>query len=111
MENEDVARLRKQVKALYRYLQSSLPSISGLSLTTLHILATLDRASDAMRPGQLATELDMTDSNVAAALRILESKNLVLRQCDPNDGRKAFIYVTEDGRSIATQMRQTYYSS
>ncbi|NKJ00953.1 MarR family transcriptional regulator [Novosphingobium sp. SG707] len=110
MLDEDVARLRKQVKAFHRRLQRDLPISNGLSLTTLHILATLDRAATAMRPGEIATELQMTDSNVAAALRSLESQNLVLRRSDPADGRKAFIDITDLGRSVADQTRRSYYA-
>jgi DNA-binding MarR family transcriptional regulator len=38
-----------------------------------------------MRPGELAGELQMTTSNVAAALRSLEEEGLVARRGDPED--------------------------
>ena len=110
MIDEEVARLRKQVKVFYRRLQRELPGVHGLSQTGIQMLAIVRRSPDGVRPGQLATELQMTNSNVAAALRILEAQGLVVRRNDPTDGRKAFIDATELGVEVGAKIRGSHYA-
>jgi DNA-binding MarR family transcriptional regulator len=52
----------------------------------------------------------MTTSNVAAALRVLESSGLVVRRPDPADGRKAFIELTEQGKQVVEDIRRTSHT-
>lgn len=110
MRHEDVYRLQRQMKKFYRRVQREQPAIEGMSSTSLHILATLDRSAHPMRPGELAVELDMASSNVAAALRTLEAQHLVERREDPADGRKAFIELTEHGRQTVADIRRSRHA-
>jgi DNA-binding MarR family transcriptional regulator len=104
---EDVSRLRKQVKALYRRLQRELPQVEGLPFTAFQMLRVIERAPGRIRPGELAAELEMTNSNVAAALRALEAKGLVVRRQDPTDGRKAFMEMTQLGDKVIAENRDS----
>ncbi len=109
MKEDDVYRLRRNVKALYRRLERERPDIEGLSATTLHMLVTLQRSPTPLRPGQLAADLEMMDSNVSAALRALEAQGLVALVSDPEDGRRAFVVLTKKARTlVTTTIRQSY---
>lgn len=110
MKEEEVSRLRKQVRAFSRRLQRELPSVHGLSHTAQQMLGYVARAPDGLRPSQLAAEMQMTNSNVAAALRMLESSQLVVRLDDPSDGRKALIKATSQGVELVARIRGTHYA-
>lgn len=110
MIDEDAALLRKQVKLFYRRLQRELPGVHGLSQTGVQMLGIVRRSPDGVRPGQLAAELQMTNSNVAAALRSLEAQGLVIRRSDPTDGRKAYIGMTKLGAEIGAKIRDSHFA-
>lgn len=110
MEEEDAARLRKQVKALFRRLQREVPTVDGIQYTELRVLAAVRRSSAPVSPGQLAAELSMTTSNVAAALRSLEKLGMISRSHDPSDGRKSLVSLTGQGKNVADETRKDHCS-
>jgi len=95
---DEVDRLRNQVKALYRRMRREQPAIEGMSITELQVLTTAARSRTAMRPGQLGDELQMTSPNVAAALRSLEKMGMVSRRRDP----KSIAMRSEESAEAAT---------
>lgn len=105
MRDDEIYRLQKQVKRLYRRVQREQPVVEGLSYSALQVLVAVEQAGRALRPGELAGELQMTSSNVAAALRSLETGGLVVRRSDPVDGRKAFVSMTAAGAKVITEAR------
>jgi DNA-binding MarR family transcriptional regulator len=105
MREEDVYLLQKQIKRLYRRVQLEQPGVAGVSYSALQLLVALERAERPLRPGELAGELQMTTSNVAAALRSLEADDLVVRQPDPEDKRKAQVSLTAKGATLITGAR------
>jgi DNA-binding MarR family transcriptional regulator len=107
--DEDVARLRSQLKALYRRLRRELPPVPGLTLTTLQLLVAIEKSTVAISSGGLASVLQMTDSNVATALRSLESEGLIERHRDSADGRKVFIRLTRGGAELVAEARASLY--
>jgi DNA-binding MarR family transcriptional regulator len=110
MRDEDVHRLQRQIKQLYRRVQREQPVAEGLSMTALQVVTTLERSPEALRPSELSAELQMTSSNVAAALRALEARNLVQRRPDPADGRKAFIELTPHARQVISDIRRSRHA-
>jgi DNA-binding MarR family transcriptional regulator len=108
--DEQASRLRKQVKAFYRRLRRELPTALGLSQTLVSMLGLVGKSPDGVRPGELAGELQMTDSNVAAALRTLEARGLIVRSGDPTDGRKVLVSCTPLGAKTAHEARQIHYA-
>ena len=84
--------------------------VDGLPVTALQMLVAVERAGAAVRPGELAAEMEMKSSNVAAALRLLEERSLVDRRPDPEDGRKAFIDLTGKGRGLLADIRRDRYA-
>ena len=107
MRYDDVSRLRKQIKTLYRRLQREFSGVDGLTITTFQMLRVVERSPQPVSPSFLAEELEMTHSNVAAALRTLETKLLVVRRRDPSDGRRAFIEITALGSKLVMKARGT----
>ncbi len=78
----------------------------GLSRMALSVLAAIARLSDRPRPRDVAAELQMTSSNVAAALRELEAAGFVAREPDPGDGRGVRLHLNDSGRAAVTQVRR-----
>jgi DNA-binding MarR family transcriptional regulator len=108
--DDEVDRLRNQLKALHRRMRREQPAVEGLSATALEVLIAIDGAGAPVRPGQLGSELQMTSPNVAAALRSLEALSLVRRRQDPTDGRKAFVGMTARGRKVMAGSRMSWRS-
>lgn len=108
MQEDDIYRLRRNVKSLSRRLERERPDADGLSATSLQLLVTLERSPRLMRPGELAAELQMMDSNVSAALRTLEAERMVVLVSDPDDGRRAFIELTSKARKTISKFRHSY---
>jgi DNA-binding MarR family transcriptional regulator len=106
--DEDFERFRNQLRALHRRMRREQPAVEGITSAALEVLIALDGSDEPMRPGQLGFDLQMTSSNVAAALRSLESLGLVGRTPDPTDGRKALLAVTRDGRAVVADSRKQW---
>ncbi len=107
MREDDARRLRRQIKAFQRRLRRELQGVGELSMTSLQVLGAVERSGGVMTPGRLTEELQMTTSNVAAALRSLEVAGAVRRRRDPADGRRVFVALTDDGRKVVADYRSS----
>ena len=104
VRDQDVRRFRKQFKALQRRLrQERLPAVD-LTRTELQVLAAACRV-EGLTPRDIGDELRMASSNVAAALRTLESRGLLVRAPDPRDGRRVNLTATAAGAGLVTDFR------
>ncbi|BBZ43714.1 MarR family winged helix-turn-helix transcriptional regulator [Mycobacterium parmense] len=110
MEDADIERLRKQLKLLQRRLRREGQPAEGVSRSALLVLAAATAAAGDVHPRYLANRLEMTSSNVAAALRELETAGLVIRAKDPLDGRQIRIQVTDQGRAVNARRRGERHS-
>jgi DNA-binding MarR family transcriptional regulator len=110
MEDADIERLRNQLKLLQRRLRREGLPAEGVSRSAVSVLAAVTVAAGDVNPRKLATRLEMTSSNVAAALRELETAGLVIRAKDPLDGRKVRIQVTKRGRAVNARRRSERHS-
>ena len=106
MLDKDIERLRGQLKLLQRRMRHEALPVTGLSLTATRVLGAAARAAEHAQPGDLAAHLQMTASNVAAALRELEAGGLVTRARDAHDARKVRVVLTEQGQSVVAASRR-----
>jgi DNA-binding MarR family transcriptional regulator len=106
VSDDNIDLFRNQLRALHRRMRREQPSMDGLSTTAYEILIAIDVADELRQPGQLGEELQMTSPNVSAALRSLEGLGLIVRRKDPNDRRKAYIEISDEGRSVIGDARQ-----
>ncbi len=106
MKDAEIERLRNQLGLLQRRLRQEALPTTGVSRSATRVLAVVTRSTEAPQPREVAERLEMTSSNVAAALRELEAADLVTRAKDPLDGRKARIVVTERGQAVVTRSRR-----
>lgn len=104
MHDDAVSLFRLQVKALQRRLRQEVPPQRGLSRSALQVLAAVARAPGAS-PGEVATELQMTSSNVAAALREVEAAGFVERRKHPEDARRVRLTATGPGAEVVAAIR------
>ncbi|MCW2525076.1 MAG: hypothetical protein JWO63_3411 [Frankiales bacterium] len=79
--------------------------MAGLSRTAMQVLGAIGRLPAGSQPRQVADELLMTSSNVAAALRELEARGVISRQKDPTDARQVRLSVTAHGERLLADFR------
>ncbi|BBY05108.1 MarR family winged helix-turn-helix transcriptional regulator [Mycobacterium noviomagense] len=105
MEHEEASRLRRQLMTLQRRIRREMKT-GPVALSDALVLGAIERNEGTVSPGQLAEDLVMTTSNVAAALRSLEAAGLISRQRDSNDARRVRIELTERGRRLVVDDRR-----
>lgn len=105
MDTTEVRRLQEQLKALERRSRKEWVAPDGLTRAMVPVLGSIARRPNDVQPGVIAEELSMTTSNVAAALRQLESRGLILRSRDERDTRRTNIALTEVGRAVVGDSR------
>ncbi|GAA4186113.1 MarR family transcriptional regulator [Gryllotalpicola kribbensis] len=105
MNESEVTALRRQVAAFQRRIRSEM-STGPVSVTDTLVLAAISRAGGVSTPVELAGALAMSSSNVAASLRLLESKQLLERNRHPDDGRRVLVSITEAGEELVRQHRR-----
>ena len=105
MDDQEVRLFRAQMKLLQRRLRREALPVHGVSRTALQVVTAVVRLPEVPRPRQIAEELRMTSSNVAAALRELEAAGYVVRRKDSADARRVSVIVTEHGRSVVAGVR------
>ena len=88
---------------LTRYLASS---TGGLSLSARAVLATLADDGPTRLTG-LATAGGITQPAMTQLVGRLERAGLVVRLIDPDDGRATLVDITDAGRALRAQLRQT----
>jgi DNA-binding MarR family transcriptional regulator len=96
MEDDALRRFRTQMRMLGRRLRRELPPVRGVSRSAVQVLRVVARGPEPS-PTDVAEKLRMTSSNVAAALRELESAGMVRRGRDPEDGRRVRLSITVTG--------------
>ncbi len=62
---------------------------------------------DALGVKELAEKLDITPGGVTRIVTSLEEKGLVLRKISPEDRRSVDVFLTETGKDMVQQIRQT----
>jgi DNA-binding MarR family transcriptional regulator len=88
---------------LTRHLASS---TGGLSLSARAVLATLADDGPTRLTG-LATAGGITQPAMTQLVGRLERAGLVVRLIDPDDGRATLVEITDAGRALRAQLRQT----
>src|ERR1700722_8657282 len=96
MEDDALRRFRTQMRMLGRRLRRELPPVRGVSRSAVQVLRVVARGPEPS-PTDVAEKVRMTSSNVAAALRELESAGMVRRGRDPEDGRRVRLSITVTG--------------
>jgi len=74
------------------------------------VLRVLGR-SPGSTPGHVARTLLIDPSTLTGVLKRLEDKNLIQRKMDPEDGRRAFLFLTTKGRTIDSRTSGTVESA
>ncbi|MEC3997038.1 MarR family transcriptional regulator [Actinacidiphila sp. DG2A-62] len=105
MQDADIERLRNQLKLLQHRMRREALPVAGLSRSATRVLGAAARSAQT-RPGDLTDRLQMTTSNIAAALRELEAAGLVFRERDEQDRRKVRVVLTPQGQDVVAQSRR-----
>jgi DNA-binding MarR family transcriptional regulator len=105
MDDSEVRTFRTQLTRLQRRLRREPLPVAGLSGTAFRVLAATGRLDDGPSPGQVAEELQMTSSNVAAALRELDDAGFIRRERDADDARRVRLFPTKRGAALVAAVR------
>ncbi|MGH1564115.1 MarR family winged helix-turn-helix transcriptional regulator [Mumia sp. DW29H23] len=97
----DLAVALERLTSLLRHLAPS-----GLSLTAVGTLATLQRSGPA-RLTRLAAAEGVTQPAMTQLVTRLERSGLVRREADPEDGRAVLVAITDDGSAWLSNRRTT----
>jgi DNA-binding MarR family transcriptional regulator len=102
MDEGEIRELQGHLRALHRAFRDGLPNVPGVSRSAVRVLGFVARAGDA-HPREIADELGMVSSNVAATLRELEAAGYVERRRSATDGRRVVVTLTAHGAdAVAT---------
>jgi DNA-binding MarR family transcriptional regulator len=101
--NEVAGALRVSVGLLIRRLRQA-KADGELTLPESSALARLDRGGPTTS-GALARLEQISPQSMGATLGGLEARDLVERQPDPHDGRRAVISITDQGRQVLRDRR------
>ena len=100
---EVAAALRVSIGLLLRRMRQIRPD-GELSLPETSALARLDRSGPATSSA-LAKEEQISPQSMGATLAALEARGLVVRQPDPDDGRRAVLTLTGAGQQVLRDKR------
>jgi DNA-binding MarR family transcriptional regulator len=100
---EAAAALRVSIGLLLRRMRQVRPD-GELSLPETSALARLDRSGPATSSA-LAKEEHISPQSMGATLAALEARGLVVRQPDPDDGRRAVLTLTGAGQQVLRDKR------
>jgi DNA-binding MarR family transcriptional regulator len=105
-EVEEVAAALYLSVGLLRRRLRQLPAEGGLSLPESSALRRLER-DGAATVTALARAEQISVQSMGATLSALEARNLIKRQSDPADGRRAVMSITEAGLSALSDKRHS----
>jgi DNA-binding MarR family transcriptional regulator len=100
---EAAGALRFAIGSLVRRLRLMHPE-GGLSMAESSALAVLDREGPTTS-SVLAKREQITPQSMGVTLAALETRGLVRRRPDPNDGRRAVMSLTRSGRDVVLRRR------
>lgn len=102
-------RLLDCAKIIEKRLRRNFEEQFGTTLPRFDILASLDRAADGLRMGELSRALLVSNGNVTAVVRQLQDSGLVSVQPDPEDRRSAIVALTPAGREQFRILAQAHH--
>lgn len=103
--SELAAQLRPSLLRLTRLIRNQRVDMS-VTLTQLSAMATL-HSRGAMSAGELAAFERVQPPSMSKVLANLEDRGLVARTVHPTDRRQAIIAITDDGRRLLDEERQS----
>ncbi len=103
--DQAASALSASVRLLVQRLRQS-PAVDGdITSSEISALARLDRAGP-LSASHLARLERISPQSVGATVAVLETRGLVHRDPDPNDGRRAIISLTRDGEALLRRHRR-----
>jgi DNA-binding MarR family transcriptional regulator len=100
----DITRLRRQLMGVSRRLRRE-ATADDRSWARLLVLGAIDRHGSSATPSVLAADERMRSSNLAATLRSLEARKLIVRTPDTKDRRKVRLRLSAAGQRFLDDSR------
>ena len=102
--DRDITQLRRQLMDASRRLRHE-ATADDRSWARLLVLGAIDRHGGSATPSVLAADEGMRSSNLAAALRFLEARKLIVRTPDTKDRRKVRLRLSSAGQRFLDDSR------
>ena len=102
-------RLLECAKIIEKRLRRNFEEQFSTTLPRFDILATLDRAPDGLRMGELSRALLVSNGNITAIVRQLQDQGLVSSRTDPEDARSALVALTDTGRVQFAKLAKAHH--
>jgi DNA-binding MarR family transcriptional regulator len=102
-------RLLDCAKIIEKRLRRNFEDQFDTTLPRFDILATLSRAPEGLRMGELSRALLVSNGNVTAIVRQLEEQGLVSSCPDPDDRRSAIVSLTQPGRAQFSALAEAHH--
>lgn len=107
LNHDETVRLRIALGRIGRTLrQVKTESTDGLTFPETSILLNVQR-SEPVKLGDLAVTEGLAPPSVTRTVRSLESKGLIRRASDPEDGRVVIIKLTRKGERLCSRIRES----
>lgn len=103
MDEDDVMRLRKSINRLARQLHAH-PSSEGLTPTQASVLG-LIAGYGSFSLSEIAEIEDLNPTMLSRIVAHLESRDLIQRLPDPDDGRVVRVSITEQGAGVHEKIK------
>lgn len=99
MDLRDWVRLLRCAMMIEKRLRRNFQEQFGTTLPRFDVMASLDRYPAGQNMGDLSRALLVSNGNVTAIVRHLQSEGLVVSRVDPQDGRAAIVALTKQGKA------------
>lgn len=73
------------------------------------VLRYLSLSEDLVTAGQIAAQLQISTARVAALLKKMEAKDLIIRETGPKDARTTVVRLSDHGRETVEKLRSEIY--
>lgn len=82
----------------------------GTTLPRFDVMATLARKPEGQTMGELSRALLVSNGNVTAIVRQLESQGLIVARPDPGDRRSSIVALSERGRQVFEELAAAHHA-
>lgn len=102
-------RLLSCVMRIEKRLRRNFAEQFDTTLPRFDVMASLDRFPDGQTMGELSRALLVSNGNVTAIVRQLETQKLVISRVDPQDRRSAIVALTREGKHRFDEMAAAHH--
>ncbi len=103
---EDIKRIFKRLE---EYRSKNISKVFDMKKDGVrHALMFIFEEDKAVTPGEISKKLGISTARVAVIIRKLQEKGMIRKEKDSEDGRKADIVLTQEGKKCVTEIKEKF---